>query len=47
MSNELSNLDSLSSDKIMAMVGQDADTGGSSLPRHLLTTKPKIVTATL
>ena len=30
---ELSNLDSLSNDKIMAMVGQDADMGGSSLAR--------------
>ena len=33
MSNELSNLDNLSNDKIMAMVGQDADMGGSSLAR--------------
>ena len=33
MSNELSNLDNLSNDKIMAMVGQDVDMGGSSLAR--------------
>tara|TARA_R110000796_G_scaffold1917_1_gene7783 strand:- start:348 stop:1169 length:822 start_codon:yes stop_codon:yes gene_type:complete len=31
MSNEISNLDNLSNDKIMAMVGQDVDMGGSSL----------------
>jgi hypothetical protein len=33
MSNELSNLENLSNDKIMAMVGQDVDMGGSSLAR--------------
>lgn len=34
MSNEIiSNLDKLSSDKLMAMLGQDADSGGSTLSR--------------
>ena len=36
MSNEISNLDNLSNDKIMAMVRQDASIEKSSLPRLVI-----------